>query len=99
MAVLTAKKRKGLPDSDFAIPERREYPIQDEDHARNALVRVAQYGTPEDKRRVRAAVKARYPDIQVTVKESGRDVVATDHKGRTGRRVGSHSVRVYRKRA
>lgn len=63
MAQLTAKRRKSLPDSAFAIPEKRAYPIHDEAHARNALSRVAQHGTPEEKRRVRAAVKRRYPNI------------------------------------
>lgn len=63
MAQLTAERRKRLPDSAFAIPERRAYPIHDIEHARNALARVAQHGTPEEKRRVRAAVKRRYPSI------------------------------------
>lgn len=65
MAQLTAERRKRLPDSAFAIPERRAYPIHDIEHARNALARVAQHGTPEEKRRVRAAVKRRYPSIDV----------------------------------
>lgn len=63
MAELTPKKRKALPKTAFAIPEKRKYPIQDKAHARNALARVSQHGTPEEKRRVRAAVKRRYPGI------------------------------------
>jgi hypothetical protein len=63
MAQLTASRRKALPDSAFAIPERRAYPIHDRTHARNALARVEQHGTSEEKRRVRAAVKRRYPGI------------------------------------
>ena len=63
MAVLSARARRRLPDSSFAIPEDRAYPIQDKAHARNALARVSQYGTPEEKRRVRAAVKRKYPNI------------------------------------
>jgi peptidoglycan hydrolase-like protein with peptidoglycan-binding domain len=62
-AVLTAAKRKSLGKGEFAIPETRSYPIHDEAHARNALARVAQFGTDEEKRRVRAAVKRRYPNI------------------------------------
>ena len=65
MARLTAKQRRRLPDSAFAIPERRAYPIHDIEHARNALARVAQHGTPEEKRRVRRAVKRRFPSIDV----------------------------------
>ncbi len=63
MAKLTPKKRKALPKGSFAIPERRAYPIEDKAHARNALARVAQHGTPAEKRRVRAAVKRKYPSI------------------------------------
>lgn len=63
MARLTTKQRKRLPDRDFAIPERRAYPIQDIAHARNALARVSAYGTPEEKRRVHDAVRKRYPGL------------------------------------
>lgn len=63
MAVLTTEGRKRLSARDFAIPDRRAYPIQDEAHARNALARVAAYGTPEEKRQVYAAVKKRYPGL------------------------------------
>ncbi len=63
-AKLSTKTRNSLPDSAFALPGRR-YPIHDESHARNALARVAQNGTPEEKAKVEAAVKRRYPDIDV----------------------------------
>ena len=63
MGVLTARQRRRLPDSSFAIPEDRAYPIHDKAHARNALARVSAHGTPEEKRRVRAAVHRRYPNI------------------------------------
>lgn len=62
MTILTGKARRALPSSAFALPGRR-YPIHDENHARNALARVAEYGTPEEKAKVRAAVKRRYPNI------------------------------------
>lgn len=61
-ATLTAKSRKKLPSSAFAIPPDK-YPIHDEAHARNALARVAQHGSDEEKAKVRAAVKRRYPNI------------------------------------
>lgn len=60
---LTRKERNRLPDSDFAIPELRKYPIENPAHARNALARVAQFGTQEEKQRVREAVHKRYPKI------------------------------------
>ncbi len=56
MAELTTKKRKSLPKASFAIPETKSYPIHDREHGANALARVEQNGTPEEKRRVRAAV-------------------------------------------
>ena len=63
MAILTAEQRKKLPDSAFALAGRR-YPIHDEEHARDALSRVSANGTPEEKRKVRAMVALKYPDIQ-----------------------------------
>lgn len=59
---LSTKARKALPSSDFALPGQR-YPIEDKNHARNALSRVAQNGTPAEKAKVRAAVHRKYPDI------------------------------------
>jgi hypothetical protein len=63
MAELNSKKRKALPTEEFAIPESRKYPIHDESHARNALSRVAQFGSASQKKRVRAAVHSKFPDI------------------------------------
>ncbi len=60
MARLSEAERHRLPNSDFAIPETRAYPIQDRGHAMAALSEVAQHGSPEEQRRVRAAVHARY---------------------------------------
>lgn len=69
MAPLTSKKRKGLKKSSFAVPGKRAYPINDANHARNALARVSQFGTPAEKAQVRAAVHRNYPSI-------GKDKVA-----------------------
>lgn len=63
MARLTTGERKRLPKSDFAIPSERAYPIKDKSHARNALSRVSEYGTAEEKKEVRAAVHRKYPSI------------------------------------
>jgi len=63
VGLLTTKKRKALPTSDFAIPGRRAYPVNDASHARNALSRVSQYGTPEEKTAVRRKVKRKFPGI------------------------------------
>lgn len=62
MSKLTSKARNKLSGKQFAGPN-RSYPIEDKSHARNALSRVSQYGTADEKRRVRGAVEARYPSI------------------------------------
>ena len=62
MAKLTTKRRNALSSSSFALPGRR-YPIEDLGHARNALARVSQHGSPEEKQKVRAAVHRKYPEI------------------------------------
>jgi hypothetical protein len=60
--VLSAKGRRQIKEEHFALPGRR-YPIHDRSHARNALARVSQHGTPAEQAKVRAAVAARYPGI------------------------------------
>ena len=59
---LTAKARKAIPTKDFAGPD-RSYPVEDRNHARNALSRVSQFGTAALKAKVRAKVHAKFPDI------------------------------------
>lgn len=63
MAKITAKKRRSLPKSSFAVPGKRKYPIDTPARARNALARVSQFGTPAEKKAVRAKVRKRYPSI------------------------------------
>lgn len=58
---LDAKRRNALPDKSFAGPD-RSYPINDPNHARNALARVANK-SPALKARVKAAVHRKYPSI------------------------------------
>jgi hypothetical protein len=59
-----ADNRNKLKDQSFALPDERKYPIPDIEHARNALARVAQNGTAEEKKKVRAAVEKRYPSLK-----------------------------------
>ncbi len=42
MTELTARARNRLPNSKFAQPEKRAYPINDKPHARNAKARASQ---------------------------------------------------------
>lgn len=63
-APLNADKRGKLPDSAFALSGRR-YPIDTPERARSALARVDQFGSDSEKRQVRAAVKRKYPNMDV----------------------------------
>jgi hypothetical protein len=67
MAKLTTKARSKLKSSSFAVPSKKpgsgSYPIPDASHARNALARVSQHGSPAEKAKVRAAVHRKYPSI------------------------------------
>lgn len=81
MGKLTYGARKALPKSQFALPANKTkgnaagkgaYPINDENHARNALARVAQNGTPAEQAKVKAAVKRKFPDIGVGGKKPAK---------------------------
>jgi len=72
MAKLTAAARNKLKTSSFALPGKRAYPIEDRSHAQNALARVSQHGTPEQKAKVRAAVHRKYPTMGKQVTVGGR---------------------------
>lgn len=69
MAKLKAAERNALPDSDFALPDERAYPVEDHGHAVAALSRVEANGTPEEKAKVRAAVRSRFKDMAVKRKK------------------------------
>ncbi len=61
-AELTAKSRGKIKDKNFALPGKK-YPIENAAHARNALARVAQNGTPEEIAKVKKAVAKKFPGI------------------------------------
>lgn len=73
MGDLSASQRKALPKSSFANKPKAKtakgkakpgsYPIPDENHARLALAMVAKHGDAATKKRVRAAVKRKFPNI------------------------------------
>jgi len=64
MARLTAKQRKRMKPSSFALPRQRAYPINDIEHARMALAMVSKYGTDGEKSKVRRAVGDKYPSLK-----------------------------------
>ena len=79
--VLKAKNRAHIKTKNFALPQKAKttagkkksgsYPIPDIEHARNALARVAQHGTDEEKAQVRAKVHAKYPSLGKSEKQAG----------------------------
>ena len=70
---LTTAGRKRIKTKNFALPgkaktkgqkaESGNYPIPDKSHARAALSMVSRFGTAEEKAKVRAAVRRKFPDI------------------------------------
>ena len=67
---LTYKERKAMPRSDFAAPEDRKggkggYPDENRTHARSALQRVSQFGSPAKKAEVRARVHRDWPKMKI----------------------------------
>lgn len=82
MTELTADERNRLPKDAFAVPLKRAYPIPTPamlrragvpdpvetalNHARNALARVAQHGSPAEKNAVCRMVSERYPQIHTS---------------------------------
>ena len=70
MAKLTAKARKAIPADDFAVAGRK-YPIENKAHAVDALARASGKSVDTE---VKAAVKRKYPSIDIAMKHSGRPV-------------------------
>lgn len=64
-APLNADKRNNLDKSDFALPGRK-YPIDTPARARSALARVKQFGKAGEEAKVKAAVKKKYPNMDVS---------------------------------
>jgi len=89
--VLTEKGRKQIKEENFALPGRR-YPIQDAVHARNALARVAQHGTPEEQATVKAKVEKKYPGIE----QRGGKTMDESRKKRILEKVAMEPVQVQR---
>lgn len=96
MARLSYKHRKSMKKSEFALPSKREggkggYPIPDKSHARNALARVSQHGTPSEKAKVRAAVHRKFPSIGQAGDKGGSTMLAPNSMKAQGLRGGRAS--------
>jgi hypothetical protein len=60
----TKAGRKRMAAKQFALPKQKKYRIDDLPHARNALARVSQHGSPAQKKAVRKAVTRKYPSLK-----------------------------------
>ena len=78
----TIKNRSRMKNSSFAIPSERKYPIPDISHARNALARVAQHGTPSEQRQVKNAGRRKFPSITSDGKPTKTSTKTTRKTGR-----------------
>lgn len=90
-AELTQAGREHIKPKNFAIPkgdgpgDTGKYPIHDAEHARNALTRVDQHGTPKEKHQVHAAVAEKYPGLAARSSVPGvQRELAKDKEGCSG---------------
>lgn len=60
----TKAGRQAMSPKQFGLPRQRKYRIDDLAHARAALARVAQHGTPAEQRQVRARVTKKFPSLK-----------------------------------
>ncbi len=69
MGVLSSGQRGALKSSQFAVPSKApgsgSYPINNISHARNALARASQFGSPEVKAAVRSKVRRKFPSVSL----------------------------------
>lgn len=59
---LTKAQRDRLPASEFALPEKRQYPIPDRYHAELAL-RDLHHASLKDQVRIRQAIRKKFPGL------------------------------------
>ncbi len=61
---LSYQARKHIADHEFVFPKHRKYPIQDIEHARDALSRASGSHNPAVKSKVFREVYRRYPQLR-----------------------------------
>lgn len=66
MSELSTKERNRLPKGRFGLPSTRAYPIPDENHARSALARAAQFASPAERAEIQDNVHRLYPRIKIS---------------------------------
>lgn len=60
---LSESERDHIKTKNFAVPEERKYPIEDENHARAAISMVGAHGSPTEKDQVYSAIIKKYPHL------------------------------------
>lgn len=68
---LNANARAHIANKNFALPGGR-YPVENAAHARNALSRVSQFGSPAEKAEVRSKVHSKFPNIGKALEGGGK---------------------------
>lgn len=64
MVKLSYAQKKKLPNSAFALPRERKYPLTSLSHGKNALARVSAFGTKKEQDIVRRKVYKKYPSLK-----------------------------------
>jgi hypothetical protein len=85
-AELQAGQREEIKGQNFAVKPKGgdpKYPIHDAAHARNALTRVRQFGTPAEKAQVFAAITKKYPALATR-----SDVIPEKQQAKAEKRLG-----------
>lgn len=105
--VMSQERREDLPSKAFAVPASKaekigvegeikgeakgKYPIPDLKHARNALARVSQHGTPAEREAVRKKVYAKFPELKEGFEErhgespTSKENVKKEEQGAVGK--------------
>lgn len=60
----TKSGRARMSSSQFALPGKKKYRIDDLAHARNARASVRQHGSPSEQRQVFAATARKFPSLK-----------------------------------
>lgn len=71
---LTAEKRNKLPDSDFGVPSKRAYPLNDENHVRQAIKMFNHCDSKDEKELAEAIIKKmkKYEINDISVSDKNR---------------------------
>lgn len=64
MAKLSSAMRRSLKPSQFALPEKKDFPINDESHGRAALS-MAHNASPSEQSTIKDKVHEKFPEIKM----------------------------------